>query len=88
MSEKIIWFKRKKFGWGWTPSTWQGWLITLAFPFVLAIPIIFIKHWSKFTLNIFYGYLFSVTAGFFFVLFRFGESPKWSWGDEDQKDKK
>ena len=22
-----IWFKRKTYGYGWTPATWQGWLI-------------------------------------------------------------
>ena len=24
------WFKRKLYGWGWVPVTWQGWLVTLA----------------------------------------------------------
>ncbi len=24
------WFKRKSYGWGWVPVTWQGWLATLA----------------------------------------------------------
>ncbi|MEO9139278.1 MAG: hypothetical protein ABI345_09455 [Jatrophihabitans sp.] len=32
------WFRPKKVGWGYTPQTWQGWLITLA-P-VLAIIVI------------------------------------------------
>ena len=22
-----LWFKRKLYGWGWTPVTWQGWLV-------------------------------------------------------------
>lgn len=22
------WFARKTIGWGWTPATWQGWLVT------------------------------------------------------------
>lgn len=21
------WFKRKRYGWGWTPARWQGWLV-------------------------------------------------------------
>lgn len=25
------WFKRKIWGWGWTPATWQGWLSTLIY---------------------------------------------------------
>ena len=23
------WFRAKRFGWGWTPITWEGWLVTL-----------------------------------------------------------
>ena len=25
------WFGPKRFGWGWTPVTWQGWLVIVAF---------------------------------------------------------
>lgn len=31
MNEKKLWFKRKRYGWGWTPSTWQGWLIIFGY---------------------------------------------------------
>lgn len=26
-----LWFRRKKYGWGWTPSTWQGWAVLAAY---------------------------------------------------------
>jgi len=25
------WFKRRAYGWGWVPATWQGWLTLLVF---------------------------------------------------------
>ena len=25
------WFGPRRFGWGWTPVTWQGWVVTLVF---------------------------------------------------------
>ena len=25
------WFKRKWFGWGWTPATWEGWVATIIY---------------------------------------------------------
>ena len=25
------WFKAKRYGWGWAPATWQGWLVLLLF---------------------------------------------------------
>ena len=28
---KTAWFGPKRWGWGWTPASWQGWMVTLAF---------------------------------------------------------
>lgn len=25
--EKNYWFRRKKYGWGWVPASWQGYLV-------------------------------------------------------------
>ena len=25
------WFKRRRYGWGWVPITWQGWVALIAF---------------------------------------------------------
>ncbi len=33
--DKKLWFKAKRYGWGWTPVTWQGWL-------VIAVYVIFL----------------------------------------------
>jgi hypothetical protein len=30
------WFRRKSFGWGWSPASWQGWLVTLGGALALA----------------------------------------------------
>ncbi len=26
-----LWFKRKLYGWGWTPAAWQGWLVIVVY---------------------------------------------------------
>lgn len=31
------WFRPKRIGWGATPATWQGWLLTLAFVALAAL---------------------------------------------------
>lgn len=36
MITKRPWFGPKRFGWGWTPISWEGWLVTA---FVLAVTI-------------------------------------------------
>lgn len=31
---KTAWFGPKRWGWGWSPVSWQGWVVTLAFAVV------------------------------------------------------
>lgn len=31
------WFGRKKFGWGWGPASWQGWLVMAAYVVVIQV---------------------------------------------------
>jgi hypothetical protein len=33
--EKKLWFKAKRYGWGWTPVTWQGWVAVLVYVAIL-----------------------------------------------------
>lgn len=30
-SSNSYWFKRRRYGWGYTPVTWQGWLVIVTF---------------------------------------------------------
>jgi hypothetical protein len=47
------WFGRKKYGWGWGPTSWQGWLILAVY--VVLVPLI-----GKF-------FLPDTARGFYFV---------------------
>ncbi|MDQ4212904.1 hypothetical protein [Microbacterium capsulatum] len=41
MSRKNPWFRPKRTGWGWSPNTWQGWLITaLAVAIIIAAVVL------------------------------------------------
>lgn len=82
MKKKDLWFKGKKYGWGWYPVTWQGWVVTVGF-------VIY-----EFALSAFIGKAFEERAGvtsFIFLTFlgtlvliviccKKGEPPKWRWG--------
>ncbi len=83
------WFKRKLFGWGWTPARWQGWLTTLIFvAFIL---------WQVIYLEIQYGpeptgkpmmiFIFKIVVTvlvFIVIAYKKGEKPKWQWGIPDK----
>lgn len=83
------WFKRKAFGWGWTPATWQGWGVTILFVFLI------IGNALRLELDGVQGaeaagYFILQTAGLVFLLiaicWRKGESPKWQWGLPDKSE--
>lgn len=80
---KKLWFKAKDYGWGWQPSSWEGWL-------VLAIYIIFIikvslsidqasRSGSGIPVN-FFLLIFLSTAILIIVCYLKGEKPEWRWG--------
>lgn len=76
------WFKRKAFGWGWVPATWQGWLVTLVFLLaVLALATTVDENASEkevtFTFLLPLAFL---TITFIRIAYWKGERPKWNWG--------
>lgn len=83
-----LWFRRKTYGWGWTPITWQGWLVTA---FFLAMPLVvkLIVRWFEFSKNIQTFSMLSViplvVVGLVVVCLRHGEKPRWQWGIKTTK---
>ncbi len=80
------WFKRKVWGWGWTPATWQGWLVTVLY--IVLITLFLIIREEAIPGNPDSGSNFLVlglpiallTALFFYIAYKTGEKPKWQWG--------
>lgn len=81
---KKYWFRRKRYGWGWVPSSWEGW-VTM-FVFVLAVVIVFSNIGSN---EAAIGVLRSIiaiiilTLALIGVCFWKGEKPRWQWGNKD-----
>lgn len=76
------WFKRKLYGWGWTPVTWQGWAVTL-----LAIGLIVLNAFRLDTPEASPDVVFTFVLQTFLIVsiligicYKTGESPKWQWG--------
>lgn len=89
MENNKLWFRAKRYGWGWVPSSWQGWLITLLYIAGLV--------WSGFRAGIlaagasepntyfFTQYIAGVialTVIMIAICYRKGEKPGWHWGDK------
>lgn len=86
---KGYWFKRKAFGWGWTPATWQGWIIGiyLAIILLLASTIDELSSQREVMFMLVLP-LVILTTTFIRIAYLKGESPKWSWGFSRKKHKK
>jgi uncharacterized membrane protein HdeD (DUF308 family) len=80
-----IWFKAKKYGWGWYPSTWQGWLVVIGYLIIFAILIaIFETNVEKFLVPYLISVIF-LTSLLIYISYKKGEKPGWRWGDKNKK---
>ncbi len=83
MSEKTskqLWFKAKNYGWGWYPSTWEGWVLTLGYIVIAISGATFAESRpdSAFT-YIFFPFLLLLTVVLIFICYSRGEKPEWRW---------
>jgi hypothetical protein len=89
------WFKRKIWGWGWIPVTWQGWLATVLYATLIIILVLNKEEAipgnpdSGSNFLVFGLPIIALTVLFIFIAYKKGEKPKWQWGlPKDEKDKK
>lgn len=84
---KGYWFKRKLYGWGWVPVSKEGWLVVLGFIGVLLLNGFYFASKistngepTTFDLSLFFGVLIISIILLFWICYKKGEKPQWSWG--------
>lgn len=87
--KKNYWFKRRRYGWGWTPVTREGWIAVL-------IPLVIIVSAALYVLPqkptvptslqvITFGLVFlSVVFMLIGVSYAKGPLPRWRWGKTER----
>ena len=75
-----LWFKRKIYGWGWTPSTWQGYLSTITYVILTLAPALIETQYIKEHTLCYTGYVALLTAALIAICYKKGEKPRWQWG--------
>ena len=81
------WFKAKTYGWGWYPSSWQGWV-------TVGMYVIYMVYRAQAMTTMFdtassavFRYFFELmipTAILLLVCYKTGERPYWRWGDKQK----
>lgn len=85
-SHKRLWFKRRTFGYGWTPVTWEGWTATIIYIVILIFGFYLFDSDATSREDTLYsaGFIFiSATFGLFLICYMKGEKPGIRWGSEE-----
>ncbi len=76
-----IWFKKKTYGWGWTPCTWQGVVVVVVYVIVLAFTVSFTRSGALSLSSTQLAITLIAQSGLLIaVSYAKGEKPSWSWG--------
>jgi len=71
------WFKRKLYGWGWTPATKEGWFLFTFYIFSIVIIVVRGTEVRALVEGL------VVTILFLFIVYLKGEPARWQWGKKD-----
>jgi len=73
------WFKRKLYGWGWTPAKWQGWFVSVLYIFIILLLALTANKNSSFS-QILFTFIIPIallTIVLFWIIYKKGEKPRW-----------
>ena len=82
------WFKAKLYGWGWTPATWQGWLVLAVFGALLFLNFLRLdatSHSASDTVRPFFIQTVLLVILLLGICYAKGEKPRWQWGTPKDK---
>ncbi len=78
-----LWFRAKRYGYGWTPCTWEGWLVILVYAALIVWTFLTVdakSHSSSDSLIAFVPLVVLYTLILLLICIRKGEKAKWRWG--------
>ncbi len=83
--ESKLWFARKRWGWGWTPVTWQGWAVVAAYVALVGSgAFLFLREeYADGGVLAFLVWTAGYTVWLVMLSLKHGPRPRWQWGDRD-----
>jgi len=85
---KEYWFKAKRYGYGWSPASWQGWLVMIAWVAIVVYCAnraeVLVQKDESLVWQVFIP-ITVATLILFRICFAKGEPLKWHWGNEEKK---
>lgn len=84
-SGKNYWFVAKRYGYGWTPATWQGWAVFLVWLAAVLAALLCIRQAEPKSLAtdlLGVGFTLASMAVLIAICYKTGEKPRWRWGKD------
>jgi drug/metabolite transporter (DMT)-like permease len=83
-TQRHHWFKAKKYGYGWTPATREGWaaLAVALILFTIFLVLAMVSSENAVVFTVFMVLAFIPIAILIYVSWRTGEKPRWRWGGD------
>ena len=78
-------FKRRRYGWGWTPVTWQGWaVVCVTLGLILGGAFLLPRNNpTALDLELYLGMTFLLVVFMILIAGKTSPKPKWRWGKKD-----
>jgi len=82
-----LWFKRRRYGYGWIPVTWEGAVTVISFIITIVFSsIVLLKDVERNTyqseVGVFFIVLMLLIGIHLGITYKKGPSPKWRWGSK------
>src|SRR5437868_2117834 len=82
------WFRAKTYGWGWTPATWQGWMVTILYVVLITYSVVKLKFGpdasGSLAFRVIAARILAPTLLLIFICWKKGEPLGCRWGSYDK----
>ncbi len=75
-----LWFKRRRYGWGWTPVTWQGWAVLACYVALVVAGSLAFGDGGPGEVALFLLLVAILTVTLVQISLARGPKPRWRWG--------
>ena len=91
-TDKKLWFARKRYGYGWTPTAWQGWALVISYLTLVPAGTLILRGAPRdeFSMQTVWYLIYVSALTALFVIITRAKGPKaiWRWGGKtDEHDK-
>jgi bifunctional oligoribonuclease and PAP phosphatase NrnA len=83
MTTEKLWFKAKRYGWGWYPVSYEGWIVMLIYLLLVVFFFVTIDAFTHSASDTLIGFslpFIGITCFFLSICYVKGEAPHWRWG--------